>query len=51
VATLDTWPWIVVMWFLGLLYLDISNRWLQYGQEAIVPFYIFHQPVIAAISC
>jgi peptidoglycan/LPS O-acetylase OafA/YrhL len=50
VATLDTWPWIVVMWFVGMRYLDVSNRWLRYGQEAIVPFYVFHQPVIVAIS-
>jgi surface polysaccharide O-acyltransferase-like enzyme len=50
VATLDTWPWIVVLWFVGLRYLDFSNRWLRYGQEAIVPFYVFHQPVIVAIS-
>ena len=50
VATLDTWAWIVVMWFVGMSYLDISNRWLRYGQEAIVPFYVFHQPVIVAIS-
>jgi peptidoglycan/LPS O-acetylase OafA/YrhL len=38
------------MWFVGMRFLDISNRWLRYGQEAIVPFYIFHQPVIVAIS-
>ena len=50
VATLDTWPWIVVMWFVGMRYLDVSNRWLRYGQEAIVPFYVFHQPVIVVIS-
>jgi hypothetical protein len=31
-------------------YLDFSNKWLQYGQEAIVPFYVFHQPVILAIA-
>jgi surface polysaccharide O-acyltransferase-like enzyme len=50
VATLDTWPWIIVMWFIGMRFLDISNRWLRYGQDAIVPFYVFHQPVIVAIS-
>jgi len=50
VAVLDTWPWIVVMWFVGMRYLDISNRWVRYGQEAIVPFYVFHQPVIVVIS-
>jgi hypothetical protein len=31
-------------------YLDFSNKWLQYGQEAIVPFYVFHEPVIFAIA-
>ena len=50
VATLDTWPWMVVMWFVRMRYLDISNRWLCYGQDAIVPFYLFHQPAIVAIS-
>jgi surface polysaccharide O-acyltransferase-like enzyme len=50
VATLDTWSWIVVLWFVGVRYLDFSKRWLRYGQEAIVPFYVFHQPVIVAIS-
>jgi hypothetical protein len=34
----------------GMHYLDFSNRWLQVGQEAIVPFYLFHQPVILAIA-
>jgi glucan biosynthesis protein C len=50
VATLDTWPWILVMWFIGMRFLDMSNRWLRYGQGAIVPFYVFHQPAIVAIS-
>jgi len=50
IATLDTWCWIVVMWFIGMRFLDVSNRWLRYAQEAVVPFYVFHQPVIVAIS-
>jgi glucan biosynthesis protein C len=50
VATLDTWCWIVVMWFVGMRFLDVTNRWLRRGQEAIVPFYVFHQPVIIVFS-
>ena len=50
VATLDTWCWIVVMWFVGMRFLDVTNRWLRRGQEAIVPFYVFHQPVIVVFS-
>jgi surface polysaccharide O-acyltransferase-like enzyme len=50
VATLYAWCGIVVMWFVGMRYLDFTNRWLRYAQEAIVPFYVFHQPVIVAVS-
>jgi hypothetical protein len=30
--------------------LNFRNGWLDYGQEAILPFYVFHQPVIVAIA-
>ena len=50
VATLDTWGWMLFMWFIGMRLLDVTNRWLRHGQEAIVPFYVFHQPVIVALS-
>ncbi len=50
VATLDTWCWIVFMWFVGIRFLDVTSSWLRRGQEAIVPFYVFHQPVIVAFS-
>jgi hypothetical protein len=29
--------------------LDFRNSLLEYGQEAILPFYVFHQPVIFTI--
>jgi hypothetical protein len=38
------------MWFVGMRFLDVTNRWLRRGQEAIVPFYVFHQPVIVVFS-
>ena len=25
-------------------------KWLEYGQEAVVPFYVLHQPVIVVIA-
>ncbi len=31
-------------------YLDFSNGWLQYGQEAVLPFFMLHQPVIMIIA-
>jgi hypothetical protein len=36
--------------FIGIRYLDYTNRYLEYGQEAILPFFIFHQPVIIILA-
>jgi len=30
--------------------LNFSSAGLRYGQEAIVPFYVFHQPVIIVVA-
>ncbi|UCC15959.1 MAG: acyltransferase [Dehalococcoidales bacterium] len=44
------WCWTVFVLSIGMRYLNFSNRLLQYGQEAIVPFFVVHQPVIIVIS-
>jgi peptidoglycan/LPS O-acetylase OafA/YrhL len=31
-------------------YLDFTNKWLQYGQDTIMPFFLFHQPVIIMVA-
>jgi glucans biosynthesis protein C len=49
-AVVDAWCWSVVMLYVGMRFLDFSNAWTRYGQEAIVPFYLLHQPVIWAIA-
>ena len=36
--------------FVGMRFLDYSNRWLRYGQEAALPFFVIHQPVIIVIA-
>jgi len=45
-AAIDAWCWSLVMLIVGQRFMNISNRWTRYGQEAVVPFYVFHQPVI-----
>jgi peptidoglycan/LPS O-acetylase OafA/YrhL len=35
---------------MGMRYLDFGNRWLEYGQVAIMPLFLLHQPVIIAIA-
>ena len=44
------WCWTAFFLFVGMRFLNFSNRLLQYGQDAIVPFYLVHQPVIVVIS-
>jgi hypothetical protein len=47
---LNSWCWTMVFLYLGMRYLDFTNKWLQYGREATYPFFIFHQPVIVFIA-
>jgi len=36
--------------FAGMRYLNFTSRWLRYGQEASLPFFVLHQPVIVVIA-
>jgi hypothetical protein len=40
----------LMMLFVGMRFLDFTNRWLRYGQEAALPFFVLHQPVIIVIA-
>ena len=44
------WCWTLFMLYVGMRYLNFTNKWLVYGRETIVPFYLLHQPVIIAIA-
>jgi peptidoglycan/LPS O-acetylase OafA/YrhL len=47
----NSWCWTMFVLYVGKRFLDFSNKWLQYGQEMIMPFFLFHQPVIIIIAC
>ena len=49
-VTTNGWCWTTFMLFIGMRYLNFSNRWLVYGQEMVLPFFVLHQPVIMAIA-
>jgi len=40
----------LLMLFIGMRFLDFTNQWLRYGQEAALPFFMLHQPVIIVIA-
>ena len=44
------WCWTAFALFIGMRFLNFSNRLLSYGQEAIVPFFVVHQPAIIVIA-
>jgi glucan biosynthesis protein C len=44
------WCWTMVALYVGMRYLDRSNRWLQYSREASYPFFVFHQPAIISVA-
>jgi len=46
----NTWAWLIAMLGFGSRYLNFSNGFLKYGNEAVLPFYILHQTVILAIG-
>lgn len=46
----NAWAWLVAICGFGGRHLNFSNRFLKYGNEAVLPFYILHQAVILAIG-
>jgi len=49
-AGINGWCWTIAALSFGMRYLDFRNSWLAYGQQAVLPFFVFHQPVIVAIA-
>jgi glucan biosynthesis protein C len=48
--TLMSWGWALDVLYLAMKHLNFSNKWLVYGNESIMPFYLLHQPVIILIA-
>lgn len=44
------WSWNVFMLSLGAKYLNVKNNLVTYGNEAVLPFYIFHQTIILCVG-
>jgi glucans biosynthesis protein C len=44
--SLATWSWLIFILYFGMRFLNISNKVIRYGNEAILPFYVLHYPVI-----
>ena len=40
----------MLIFYIGMRFLDYTSKWLQYSREASYPFFILHQPVIIFIA-
>jgi hypothetical protein len=50
VFTLMSWGWALSALCLAMARLNSTNKLLGYGNETIMPFYLFHQPVIIVFA-
>ncbi len=50
IKSINLWCWILALTGYALKYLNFSNRFLRYGNEAVYPFYILHQTVMIVIG-
>ena len=48
--TLISWGWALNVLYLGVKYLNFSNKWLVYCNGTVMPFYLVHQPVIIVLA-
>jgi hypothetical protein len=44
------WGWALSALYLAMTRLNFANKWLVYGNDTIMPFYLLHQPVIIIIA-
>ena len=47
---LTGWCWTMLMLYIGMRYLNYTNKWLKYGREASFAFFWVHQPVIIFVA-
>jgi len=47
---LTTWSWILSILYLARKFLNKNNRFVSYGNEAVLPVYIVHSTFIAVFS-
>lgn len=50
IRTINCLSWLLCMFYLADKFLSHSNRFLKYGSEVSMPFYVLHQPVIVILG-
>jgi glucans biosynthesis protein C len=47
---LFSWLWILTLLGFGMKHLNVNSRMLSYANEAVLPFYMLHQPVLLIVG-
>jgi glucan biosynthesis protein C len=50
VWSLTSWSAVVFVLSMGAIYLNKNHKFLEYGNEAVLPFYLFHQTIILCVG-
>jgi len=50
VLSITSWSAVVFMLSLGAKHLNFNNKALEYANEAVLPFYLFHQTIILCVG-
>ncbi|MFC1906473.1 acyltransferase family protein [Chloroflexota bacterium] len=50
IISIANWSWVVFILSLGARYLNFNNRVVNYGNDAVLPFYILHQTIILIVG-
>jgi glucan biosynthesis protein C len=45
-----TWSWMIFALYFGMRCLNFRNKVIDYTNEAVLPFYVLHHPVIVVIA-
>ena len=48
--SIASWSWVFFMLSLGAKYLNVKSKFVTYSNEAVLPFYIFHQTIILCVG-
>lgn len=49
-VTLSAWSWTLVFLWIGMRFMDRASPLISQGQEAVLPIYVIHQPIIMFVA-
>jgi peptidoglycan/LPS O-acetylase OafA/YrhL len=50
IMSIANWSWVVFILSLGVKYLNFNNKLVNYGNDAVLPFYVLHQTIILVVG-